>query len=96
MNHAKNAKSYPMQLRLLGLALALALAWAAAGAGSVAAVDGCRVSCGTTTYYSDALHHTVVGTFIDDECGNCTGSGQISAYFTTQRFVCLDIVCNES
>jgi hypothetical protein len=91
--NAKKAKSYPTHLRLLGLALALALAWVAVGAASVAAVDGCKASCATTTYYSDAFHHTVVGTFTADVCGNCTGSGQITPYYTVRSFVCTDIAC---
>lgn len=93
MNHAKTAKSSSKHLRLLGLALALALAWAAVGAGSAAAVNGCKANCATTTYYSDALHHTVVGTFTADVCGNCTGSGEITTFFTVREFICTDIAC---
>jgi hypothetical protein len=92
--NAKKARSYPTHLRLLGLALALALAWVAAGAASAAAVDGCKANCATTTYYSDALHHTVVGSYGADVCGNCTGSGQITAYYSIHFFICPDIVCS--
>jgi hypothetical protein len=81
-------------LRLLGLAVVLAVCVLAVHPDSAAATSGC-VGLGTTTYYSDASHSTIVGscstgcclTFPSSSCP-CQCTGSTSAFFTHTRPIC--------
>lgn len=94
--------------RLLGLAAALLLIVFALAPGNVRAdvtSPLCQNICpgfcqgyGTTTYYSDASHSTVVGVFTQDCCSQCncppcTGSGYMSSDYTLPHVRCTQEVC---
>jgi hypothetical protein len=86
-------------LRLLGLVVVLAICGLTIHSGdAVAALSGC-VGPGSTIYFSDAHHTTIVGRCSEGCCGcpgnpcvcNCTGT--ITAFHETAITQCVNI-CN--
>ena len=82
-----------LSFRLLGLAAVLVLAILAVQPSQ--AIVFCSNNS-ITTYYSDASHSTVVGRCGGNCCGPCQCTGTTSAYHTTERVYCLDVVCPQT
>lgn len=84
-----------ISLRLLGLAAVLVLSILAVAVQPSQAIVFCSNNA-VTTYYSDASHTTVVGRCAGSCCDGCHCTGTTSAYWTTQRFYCPDVVCPQT
>jgi hypothetical protein len=76
--------------RLLGLAFAFVLSVLAVQPGQ--AVVFCNPNL-SVTYYSNASHTTVVGHCGAPCCGTCQCTGTITAYSTSERVYCPDVIC---
>lgn len=74
---------------LLGSALLLG-GFALASTPVQAIGSGCVSTGGITTYYSDATHTTIVGTYFSGCNGGCNGSGQITKYYRFDHYVCAE------
>lgn len=77
-------------LRLLGLASAFVLSVLAVRPSQ--AIVFCNPNL-SVTYYSDASHTTVVGHCGAPCCGTCQCTGTITAYSTSERVYCPDVIC---
>ncbi|MEA2603031.1 MAG: hypothetical protein QOF89_4023 [Acidobacteriota bacterium] len=87
--------SSTLGFRLLGLAVVLVTSILTAQPSHADLVVGCDPNS-VTTYYSDASHSTAVGSCGGSCCGPCECTGTITAYRTTQRVYCPDVVCPQT
>jgi len=79
----------PTLLALLAVALLL-VSFTLFSTPVQAVPSGCKQIQSITTYYSDATHHTIVGTYFSGCQGGCTGSGSITSFYTIDHLICVD------